>query len=453
MGVTENTGEISTVLPSDLAKAEQPKKMFLDLTPLRTSPPFARLWLGNLIAGVGTQMTIVAVGLHIYDLTQSEFAIAMTALIALFPTIVAGLFGGMLADRFDRRAIGLTAALCAWLAPVALAAVTWAGIEELWVFYTVTTVSAVSGTIIMTTRSSIVPRLLEPKLLPAASALHGISMGMVVSVGPALAGVLIALAGYAWTYTLDAVLFTAAFMGIWGLPKILPLGETQDSVLASIRYGLAYLKKAPNIQMSFIVDIIAMVFGSPRVIYPAVGAYLIGGGSVTVGVLTAALAVGTFTSSLFSGKVGQVRYQGRAVGKAVAVYGACVAGFALVLMATQFGWLGSLGTRESLNVVALVLAFVMLAGTGASDNISAIFRTTILQTAVPDNMRGRLQGIFVVVVTGGPRLGDLYIGVLAGMMLVWMPVLLGGFIIMALVGLLMRFQSTFKHYDALNPTA
>src|SRR5690606_17792974 len=113
-------------------------------------------------------------------------------------------------------------------------------------------------------------------------------------------------------------------------------GETQDSVLSSIRYGLSYLKRAPNVRMSFIVDIIAMLFGNPRVIYPAVGSYLIGGGSVTVGVLTAALAVGTFSSSLFSGRVGRVRYQGRAVGRAIIIYGAFVAGFAVVLMLTHF---------------------------------------------------------------------------------------------------------------------
>ena len=165
---------------------------------------------------------------------------------------------------------------------------------------------------------------------------------------------------------------------------------------------------------TFVVDIIAMTFGQPRVLFPVVGAVVIGGGAVTVGVLTASYAVGALLSSVFSGRLGHVRLQGRAVDRAITVYGICIAAFGLVLALTAPR--GDGGLTEGLgqaDLVALGAAALALAGAGAADNVSSIFRSTILQTAAPDHMRGRLQGVFIVVVTGGPRVGDLFVGLVA----------------------------------------
>ena len=204
--------------------------------------------------------------------------------------------------------------------------------------------------------------------------------------------------------------------------------------------------------MSFIVDIVAMTFGQPRVLFPAVGAVLIGGGPVTVGILTAAGAVGTLVCSLFSGRLGHVRWQGRAVGRAIVVYGACILGFGIVLAVVALNASGTVSQDISgASLPALIVASVLLAGSGASDNVSAIFRSTILQASVPDAMRGRLQGIFTVVVAGGPRIGDLYVGILALVGFLWLPPLMGGIIIMVLVGTMVRVQKTFRLYDALDP--
>jgi MFS family permease len=425
----------------------------IDLTPLRHSPAFARLWIGTAIASIGSQMTIVAVGLHVYAITGSTFAVAMVGTIALVPMVVAGIYGGMLADAFDRRRVALIAAIVAWGSIATLASVSWFDTHDLWHLYALTTLNSVAATILGATRSAITPRLLPRELLPAASALHGMGMGAAITVGPALAGILVASFGFAWTYSIDVVLFSAAFLGIMALPAIRPEGELHRPGLESVRHGVAFLKRAPNIRMSFIVDIIAMTFGRPHALFPAIGALLIGGGAVTVGILVAASAVGTLLCSLLSGQLGTVRRHGVAIGWSIAAYGAFVAGFGIVIAVVQFGGFASeTDDIAGANLVALVLAAIMMAGTGAADNVSAIFRSTMLQTAVPDNMRGRLQGIFIVVVTGGPRVGDFYVGVLALFAGLWFPPLLGGILIIALIALCLRLTPSFRAYDALEPT-
>ncbi|AGW41786.1 integral membrane efflux protein [Leifsonia xyli subsp. cynodontis DSM 46306] len=278
-------------------------------------------------------------------------------------------------------------------------------------------------------------------------------MGVMVTVGPALAGLLVASVGIPWTYTVDVLLFTAAFLGILTLPAIVPEGERQSAGLASVLEGLRFLRTAPNLGMTFVLDVIAMTFGQPRALFPAVGALLIGGGPVTVGLLTAAGAVGTLVSSVFSGRLGQVRWQGRAVERAIVAYGAAILGFGIVLAVVALtGAQGEGASITEANLPALVLAALLLAASGAADNVSAIFRMTILQASAPDAMRGRLQGVFTVVVTGGPRLGDLYIGVLALTGALWFPPLLGGLVVIVLVATVVRVQRGFRSYDALRPT-
>ncbi|MDI2099587.1 MFS transporter [Ruicaihuangia caeni] len=421
----------------------------MDLAPLRESPAFARLWVGNAIAGIGSQMTVVAVGLHIYELTGSTFAVGMVGTVALVPMIIAGLYGGMLADAMDRRRLALIGAIVAWLSTAGIAAAAWFETTEIWPFYVLTALTSVAATVIGTVRQAILPRLLPARLLPAASALQGASFGVMVTVGPALAGVLVATAGFAWTYTVDVLLFTAAFAGIVTLPAVVPEGARHKPGLESIREGLRFLRHAPNIRMSFIVDIIAMTFGRPHALFPAVGVLAIGGGAVTVGVLTAAGAVGALLSSLVSGRLGTIRRHGIAIGWAITGYGASIAGFGVVVAIAVMQ--GGAPRGGGVDAAALVAASVMMALAGATDNVSAIFRTTMLQTAVPDNMRGRLQGIFTVVVAGGPRVGDLYIGVLTTLTVLWFPPLLGGLLIIALIALAMRLQPTFRHYDAVDP--
>jgi MFS family permease len=247
------------------------------------------------------------------------------------------------------------------------------------------------------------------------------------------------------------------FLGIITLPRMAPSEGVERPGWKSLKQGVEFLRNAPNIRMSFLVDIVAMTFGRPHVLFPALGALVFGGGPVTVGILTAAMAVGTFLAALFSGPVGHVHRHGVAVARAITVYG----GFVLLLGLTVLGMELGLATGRvadvgaafhQVNPIALGIAAFAMLGMGASDEISAIFRGTMLLMAAPDGMRGRLQGVFTIVVTGGPRIGDLYIGVFATAVALWFPPVLGGILIIALIAVLVRVQGSFRHYDARNPS-
>lgn len=395
-------------------------------------------------------MTIVAIGLQVYDLTDSTLAVSGVALFALLPMVFFGIYGGMLADVVDRRLLALLSAIVAWGSTLSIALLAWLQVDDVWLLYLLATLNSVAATVISSTRMAILPRLLDRELLPAASALGGIASGVMVTVGPAMAGVLVATVGYGWTYSVDVVLFVFAFLGIVTLPPVVPEGDAARPGWASIVEGLRFLRTAPNVRMSFVVDIFAMTFGQPRVLLPAAAALLLGGGAITVGVLTAAFAIGALVSSVFSGPLGHVRLQGLAVGRAVIAYGAFILALGVELGLLATGWFGTADAGHP-NVPAIVLACALFAAAGAADNVSAIFRQTILQVATPDTMRGRIQGVFTVVVTGGPRLGDLYAGAAAALVALWFPPALGGLVIITAVALLLRLQPTFRRYDAMRP--
>lgn len=428
------------------------REHFIDLRPFRVSPAFTRLWIGSTLAGLGGQLTIVAVMLHVFELTRDTFAVSMVAVAGLVPMIVAGLYGGMLADAFDRRVVAMVAASVTFASTLFLAILAWTGHESVAWLFVLSAINSAANSIVGATKAAITPRLLPRDLLPAAAALQGITMGIMVMAGPALAGVLVALTGYAWTYSIDVLLMTTLFLGLWTLPGIRPEGEIVRPGLESLRDGIGFLKRASNIRMQYIMDITAMTFGNPLALFPAIGAILLGGGAITTGLLTASIAAGAFLSSLFSGPIGRVRRHGVGITRAIQVFGAATALFGLVLLAGQFGWFSpALVDEGHANITLIVLAMIALSITGAADNVSAIYRSTMMQSAVPDAMRGRLQGIFMVVVAGGPRVGALYAGTLATLTALWVPPLLGGFVIIGLVGLLLKLTPGFRAYDAENP--
>ncbi|MGN6741919.1 MAG: MFS transporter [Amnibacterium sp.] len=435
-------------MPESPSAARRGGGHLVDLSPLSASPAFARLFAGRAIAGIGGQLTIVAAGLNVYALTRSTFDVSLIGVVALVPTILAGLYGGMLADAFDRRLVAVASALVSWAATLGLAALSWSGTQSALSLYLLTALSAVATTVLLTTESAITPRLLPPRLLPAAAALSGIGTGIAVTVGPAAAGVLVAAAGFPWCYSADALLFVASLAGILGLPALPHGGRVDRPGLQSLLSGLRFLRGAPNIRTTFVVDIVAMTFGQPRVLFPALGATLLGGGSVTVGVLFAAFAIGALASSVFSGRLGAVRRQGLAIERAIEVYGACILAFGAVVLVAAIGGGAAPGTVD---LAAVAIGAVLLAGAGAADNVSAIFRSTVLQAAAPDDVRGRLQGVYIVVVTGGPRIGDFFTGVVARTDLLWLPPVVGGVLVAVLVAIVVR-RRDFLRYDAAAPT-
>lgn len=447
-----------TSVPNPTEEIELPRRRrFVDLSPLRAHPVFARLFVGTAVSGIGFWVTSVAVGLFVFDITGDTFAVALVGGISLAPMIVAGLWGGMLADAFDRRRVLIFSSIVAWVSILGIVAL--AVIDEfvgerppIWPLYVLTTLNAVAATISNATRSSVTPRIVSDDMVSRANALNGIASGIQLAAGPALAGVLVAAIGFPLTFAVDAVLFTAGFLGIVGLPKLPPLTRTARPGWQSLKDGVRFLKTAPNIRMSFIVDIVAMSLGRPYVLLPAIGASVLGGGAVTVGVLTAATAIGTFLTGLFSGPVAHVRRYGVAIGRAIMLFGAFTALFGVAIALAATGWFGPVGEEwDQVNLPLLLFAAFALVGTGAADEVSAIFRSTMLLTAAPDEMRGRVQGIFIVVVTGGPRVGDMVAGSLAVVTTLWWPPVAGGIAIIAIIAVLLRVQRTFRHYDARRP--
>lgn len=419
-------------------------KLLADLTPLRESPDFRRLWLGSAVSAVGSQLTLVAVSLEIYRLTQDSFYVGLLGIFALVPLVIGGLLGGSIADAHDRRRVALLASMVLWFTTGLIAAQSWLGLGNVWVLYLLVALQSGAQAINQPARSAIIPMLIRKELLPAANALSLMSIGLSMTAGPLLAGVLVATVGFGWTYTVDFVSFTFVLWAVYRLPAMPPVGSSSKAGLRSVVEGFRFLGTRPNLRMTFIIDLIAMILAQPRALMPAIGAVMIGGGESTVGILLASTAVGALLAGLFSGPLGGVRKQGDAVVFSVMGWGASIAGFGLVVL---------LAGRSPDGAVTLWLlpAALCCVLAGVTDSVSSVFRNTILQSATPDHLRGRLQGVFIVVVAGGPRVGDLLAGGGTKILSEGWVLMLGGLLCIVGAWVAAKVQPGFRQYDARNP--
>ena len=415
-----------------------------DLTPLRTSPSYRRLWVGFALAGIGSQMATVAIGLQVFELTGSSAAVGLVGLFALVPLVAFGLYGGALADQLDRRTLALAAQLVAWVTSVLLALQAFLGNTDVWVLYALVALFNGAFAVMSPARSSIYPRILPREQLPAANALSVLAMNTSLTAGPLLAGVLIGRFGFDAAYAFDAVITTAALWGLLTLGPIRPEpGEgPRRTGLRSVVDGFGFLRRSPNVRMTFVSDIYAMVLARPRVLLPAAGTVILGGGATTVGNLYAAAAVGGIVAMTLSGRLGSVRRQGLAILVSIVGWGLGIAGLGVALLLA-----GGPLTQQQAFWAAMAGMFVA----GAADSVSAVFRTTILQTAAPDDMRGRLQGVFIVVVAGGPRVGEIVGGAAAEVVGEGWTAVVGGLACIAAMGVLAVRARGFVRYDARHP--
>jgi len=421
-------------------------RLLADLTPLKESQPFRRMWLGTSLSGIGTQLTNVAVALQVFDLTGSNLAVGLVGLFALVPLVVLGLYGGALVDAFDRRRVVLVTQVGIFAVALAFVAISWREIASPAWLYGLVAVQSGLFAVNSPARMAIVPRLIGVRLLPAANALSSLSFGVAMTIGPLLAGVVVARSGYAIAYGVEAVLLVVAIACLAGLPPLPPQGEVRRAGLSSVLEGLRYLGTRPNVRMTFLVDMSAMVLAMPRVLFPAIGMVLVGGGATTAGMLVAAIATGAVLGGLLSGPLGHVRWQGRAIVVSVVVWGLAV---------VAFGFVVSLAPGAGPGAPAhwtLWPALACMVVAGVADTVSSVFRSTILQAATPDEMRGRLQGVFIVVVAGGPQLGTLLLGALATGVGVPGAAVVGGLACVVVVLALAAAQRGFVRYDALDPT-
>jgi MFS family permease len=377
------------------------KGLLADVRPLR-HPAYRRLFTANTISMVGSQLTVVAVPAQIYALTGSSAYVGLTGAFGLVPLVVFGLWGGALADHLDRRTIlrVTTVGLMAtsglfWLLSHTGTAGPW---SLLVVFAMQQAFLAVSSP----TLGAVLPRLLPDELLPAANALGMTVFTAGAVAGPLLAGVLLPLLGFEWLYAADTLFLLAPLWAISRLPSMPVEGVAGSPGLRSVFDGFAYLATQPVLLMSFVVDIIAMVFGMPRALFPQLAHEAFHGptqGGFAFALLFAAIPAGAVVGGVLSGWVSRVSRQGLAVVIAIVVWGLAMAGFGIV---TLFADLAP--------YAVLWVAAGLLAIGGAADMVSAAVRTSMLQTAATDEMRGRLQGVFIVVVAGGPRIADVVHG-------------------------------------------
>ncbi|TDD17658.1 MFS transporter [Nonomuraea diastatica] len=364
----------------------------MDTRPLGV-PAYRRIWLGQTVSHIGVGATVVAVGQQVWELTHSSFWVGLLGMANLVPLIVFGLWGGAVADAVDRRKVLIVGSVIAWAATLLILLQALLGLRDIWLIFAAVAVNATGVAITGPTRGAIIPRILDRELVPAANALNSLVYSIGAVVGPMVGAVMLAAGGFAAAYAVDALLFTAGLYAALRLPSLPPLGEVTRPGARAVLEGLSFIARSPVLLMSFVVDIIAMVFAMPRALFPELTADRFGGSMIALGWMTSAMAIGSVAGALFSGWVGRVSRQGVALVVVIAVWGLAVAAAGLV------------------HELWLLVTFMAIGG--VADVISSVWRQSILQLYAPDEMRGRLQGAFMVVVAGGPRLGDLRAGATA----------------------------------------
>jgi MFS family permease len=378
---------------------EAHRSWVIDVRPL-SEPAYRRMWLGNGVSYFGFQFTAVAVPVQMFDLTSSSAWVGLLGVAALVPLLIFGLWGGAAADALDRRRLLLASSTLTWLSTVALLGQAVLGAGSPVLLLGLTAVQSAGFAVSSPARQAIVPRLVPPHLVPAANTLGYTTMTAGGVFGPLAAGLIFATwstrTGVTVAYAVDAALFAVSLWAAWRLPPLPPIGPDEtarpSAGLRGIVAGLHFLATQPVLLLSFGIDIIAMVLAMPRALFPEIAVERFGGGAA-VGWLFSAIAIGSVLGGLTSGWIGRIRRQGVALIAAVVGWGLAV---------------GLAGLAHRLWLMVLLLAVG-----GAADLVSAVYRQSILQTYAPDRLRGRLQGVFTVVVAGGPRLGDLRAGATA----------------------------------------
>lgn len=408
----------------------------MDTTPLR-NPAYRRLFWGVAATMLGQQMTLVAVPFQVYALTGDSLMVGVTSIVSLVPLIVFGLLGGAIADSMDRRRLMLITSAGAAVTSALLAGqALLPGDGHLALLWVLTAFVSAFAAVNQPTRSAAIPALVGPAGVPAANALSMTVRQAGVIVGPLLAGVLIGAGELFLAYAIDALGFLAAALLLRGLPSLPPGRDAGPlrlgAAIRGVGEGFVFLRTQPVLLMTFVVDIIAMCFAWPQAVFPELSENRFADSPNSLGWLFAGVSIGALLMGLTSGWVSRVDRQGAVVLGAIAVWGVAIIGF---------GWAPSLW-----------LAVLCLAVAGAGDMVSAVLRSSMLQLAAPEEMRGRMQGVFIVVVAGGPRLGDLRAGALASAASVSVAMVSGGVVVVVAMALVAVLVPSFWAFRASRST-
>jgi MFS family permease len=371
------------------------KSLLADIGPLRRCQPFRRLWVGLLISSIGSQLTVVGVAFQAYILTHSTLVVGLVSLVQLAPTLVGAMGGGAIADSRDRRRLLILAQVMLAAASGGLAFNAFMPHPELWVLYVATSASAAFQGLDWPTRLALMPMILPAEDLSSAYALQSLVSSASVVVGPSVAGLVIARFGLGAVYTVDVVSYGASLAAAILLPSLPPTAGGTPTSFRSVLDGLKFLRSERLLMATFGIDLVAMTFGMPKAVFPALGIRFFHGGAGTVGLLFAAPGAGALLGSLLSGWTGRVRAQARA------------------LVFCMLGWGGAIVVFGLVDV--LWVGLVLLGIAGASDVFGTVFRVSILQRQTPDHLQGRLSGTFFAAAVAGNRLGDGESGIAASL--------------------------------------
>ncbi len=392
---------------------------------LRRRRELRLLIVGQSISDLGSMITFVAIPVQTFQLTHSSLHVGLLGVAEFVPMLLLALVGGALADAFDRRRLVMLAELGALFVVAGLVANSLLEEPLLWVLYLAAALIAACTAIRRPPLDALMPRLVERDELKSASALQWAIHNVAHMAGPAIGGVLISTAGGAVTYTADLVTFGVSLAALAAM-RTPPPPERQALGVRAIAEGLRYAKSRQELVGTYTVDIVAMFFGMPMALFPALAERY--GGAAVVGLLYAAPPAGAVLATITSGWTRRVHRHGRAV-----VYAACGWGVAIALF----------GLAD-----VLWLALLCLALAGGADAISGVFRATIWNETIPDRLRGRLAGVEMISWSSGPMLGNAEAGIAAALFGLRSSVVGGGLLCVfgavALAATLPRFWG----YDA-----
>jgi len=401
------------------------RSLALDLTPLRESREFRLLFFGQAVSFFGSMMTFVALPWQVYRLTGSTLVSGMLGVAEFVPIFLMAFVGGALADAVDRRRlVRWTEALLA-LGTLLLVANSLLAEPRVWVLFFCAALFAALNGLQRPSLDALIPRLVAAEQLPTALALKGLSATVSMIGGPALGGLLVATAGPALTYSVDFLTFAASLAALCMMRAVPPPAGAERPSLRSIAEGLRYARSRPELLGTYLIDLNAMFFGMPMALFPAVAE---GFGGSSVGLLYAAPAAGAMCVTLTSGWTKRVNRHGLCVVLAAGAWGLAIIGFGLA--------------------PTLWAALLFLALAGAADMVSGLFRMTIWNQTIPDQLRGRLAGIEMVSYTAGPLLGNAEAGAVARLFGVRASVLSGGVLCVAGTVLLSLLLPQLVRYDA-----
>ncbi len=402
--------------------------LVVDPAPLRLDRDFRLLWMGQAVSTAGRMITAVVLPYQVYVLTRDVLAVGALSIVQLLPILVFTLGGGAMADAVDRRRLLLVTQVSLAATTLALALLALVPSPPLAGIYALAFVAAGLGAVDQPTRASAIPRLVAPERLQSAISLNQIVFNAGAVVGPAIGGVVVATFDVSAAYLIDTVTYGAAIAALLAMRPIPPSPGAVRPSVAAIAEGLRFARRRRPVLGTFVVDLVAMVFGSPRSLFPAMALDVFQVGPAGMGFFSSAVAFGAMVAALFTGWTTGLRHPGRAVLAAVAVWGLGIAGFGLFTFSYP-------------------LALLCLAIAAGADVISAVIRSFMVQALTPDALRGRVSSIHILVVTGGPRIGDAEAAAVAALAGPAVSVWSGGLATIAGVALLAVFMPEFARVD------